>query len=200
MAVTCVAKLTPTEECGIDAQGRCSRCGRPYCATHLGAAGLGSNHYVCGQCVLDEQLARKEAETQRQAARLDSTRKVAELVARLNSHAGTRGLTSRRIQIGERKRAFRGYEPTFRLLESAWPVGRVSWIVVHGSKDGEGQYHEDLETGVTPSGDIVVMQPYSSYGMMGGYRKDISANIDTVLLGLVGIARRFNIDIIDLGY
>jgi len=184
---TCVAVLRSGDECGIAAIGRCTRCERPYCPSHIDPDRL--VYAVCGRCQADA-TQRQEAETERGLEQLRAVRvNFNSLFDKIRRQIGTQGQVERQIQVGERKVLLRGYVPTYRTLPAAWPIGLVKWLVVESSPDGAQTKTQAVETGITSAGELVPMRPPTSYGLRGSTTSHVDPDLAMTYRGLLQLAR-----------
>jgi hypothetical protein len=111
--------------CGVAAVGRCSRCGRAACFSHL-ADGRGR----CQECVNKEYAAYVKRNTEQAAPHVKA---VSEATARrlaavqALTDLGTPGLVARRIRVGYDPKRFGRDVSHHDVYEAAWPVGDCVW-------------------------------------------------------------------------
>lgn len=139
--------------CGVAAIGRCSRCSRAACYSHLG--GYKS---LCKACQDEEHAAyinqlNENAEPYVRAVVQATKRRLAAVQA-LND-LGTPGLVTRRMRVGYDRRRFGRDVEHYEVYESAWPIGECVWIYLgNGYQSGE---KVSYPSGVTPNNHLVPM-------------------------------------------
>ena len=152
MAAECEMSIRD-DLCGVAAIGRCSRCGRAACFSHLnGSLGL------CQAC-MDEQHAvylkqlTELAAPHVRAVSQATARRLAAIQA-LNN-LGSPGLVARRIRVGYDPKRFGRDVEHYDVYEAAWPVGECIWIYEGSGYKSGGKV--SLPSGVTPSNNLVAM-------------------------------------------
>lgn len=139
--------------CGVAAIGRCSRCSRAACFSHLG----GYNS-LCKACQDKDYAAyikqlNENAEPYVRAVAQASKRRLAAVQA-LND-LGTPGLVARRMQVGYDRRRFGRDVEHYEVYESAWPIGECAWV--YAGNGYRSSAKASYPSGVTPDNHLVPM-------------------------------------------
>lgn len=149
--------------CGVQAIGRCTSCGRPYCLTHaaeIATMGLGTRRSAatCSECQLADRERRR---TLNHLWGFLNDPDITRALAHAMKATACPGLVSRAITVEMAVRyGFRGRNQRsltkVRQLESAWPVGTMSWVLMGSGKDPTRSSRSE-SIGVTEGGRAVSM-------------------------------------------
>ncbi|MDG4840962.1 hypothetical protein O7631_30930 [Micromonospora sp. WMMD967] len=189
-SVTCDAPVPGQRACGINAIGRCGRCGDAFCLSHRAVSYGIPFDDQCSTCL----SAERNTARQRQRDSVSELDRARERISAAAARLARSGLEPhpRFMVTGSKRRGLLGRrtEPVLEPLEPAWIVGRFKWDQQELWNRG---FLDTYDTGVTPSGKIVPIGPAPSYtvrDVQGLHREADVLDIANTIEGLADKAGR----------